>query len=387
MKKTNILLVIVLLTGLVFSGFQCSSSELTSARLYIQQKNYIKAIDVLHKDVQKNPKSDEGWYLMGYTYGEMGNMDSLLVGYDNSLAVSNKFEKEINDSKIFYWVNKFNLGVNLFQRGNKTSDDDSAKIFYDKSIDAFNSAAMLEPDSADTYKNMAFVYMRSGRNKEAIKPFKQLVQLKQELDGYRYLGEIYYSLGNQKSSDYTSSGDVEDSLKAEEYYTDAINVLEEGVKNYPDDGDILKTLSASYIQVGKQDVALSSFKSLVDREPDNKIFRYNYGVLLLESNDYTGAEKQFLNALEIDSEYESATYNLGITYVRWGTALKNIEEETEQYTDEDIKKYELAVPYLEKVIESDPENGEIWEMLGKVYSLLNLQDKAMDAFNKSDQLR
>jgi len=387
MKKTNILLVIVLLTGLVFSGFQCSSSELTSARLYIQQKNYIKAIDVLHKDVQKNPKSDEGWYLMGYTYGEMGNMDSLLVGYDNSLAVSNKFEKEINDSKIFYWVNKFNLGVNLFQRGNKTSDDDSAKIFYDKSIHAFNSAAMLEPDSADTYKNMAFVYMRSGRNKEAIKPFKQLVQLKQELDGYRYLGEIYYSLGKQKSSDYISSDDVEDSLKAEEYYTDAINVLEEGVKNYPDDGDILKTLSASYIQVGKQDVALSSFKSLVDREPDNKIFRYNYGVLLLESNDYTGAEKQFLNALEIDSEYESATYNLGITYVRWGTALKNIEEETEQYTDEDIKKYELAVPYLEKVIESDPENGEIWEMLGKVYSLLNLQDKAMDAFNKSDQLR
>ena len=387
MQKTNILLVIGLLTGLVFSGFQCSSSELTSARLYIQQKNYQKAIDVLHKDVQKNPKSDEGWYLMGYTYGEMGKMDSLLIGYDNSLAVSNKFEKEINDSKTFYWVNKFNTGVNLFQRGNKTSDADSAKIFYDKSIDAFNSAAMLEPDSADTYKNMAFVYMSSGRNKEAIKPFKQLVQLKQEIDGYRYLGDIYYSLGNEKNSDYALNGDVEDSLEAQEYYTDAINILEEGAKNYPNDGDILKTLSASYILVGKQDVALASFKSLVDREPDNKIFRYNYGVLLLESNDYTGAEKQFLKALEIDPDYESATYNLGITYVKWGTALKITEEETENYTDEDIEKYELAVPYLEKVVERDPQNGEIWEMLGKVYTLLNLQDKATDAFNKSDQLR
>ncbi|GMR25184.1 MAG: hypothetical protein BMS9Abin39_0465 [Ignavibacteria bacterium] len=387
MQKTNILLIIALLTGLVFSGFQCSSSELTSARLYIQQKNYTKAIDVLHKDVQKNPKSDEGWYLMGFTYGEMGKMDSLLIGYDNSLAVSNKFEKEINDSKTFYWVNKFNTGVNLFQRGNKTSDADSSKIFYDKSIDAFKTAAMLEPDSTDTYKNMAFVYMSSGRNKEAIKPFKQLVQLKNELDGYRYLGDIYYSLGIEKSSDYISSGDVEDSIKAQEYYTEAVNVLEEGVKIYPDDGDILKTLSASYIQIGKQDVALSSFKSLVDREPDNKIFRFNYGVLLLESNDYTGAEKQFLKALELDPNYESANYNLGITYVKWGTALKITEEETENYTDEDIEKYELAVPYLEKIVEQDPQNREIWEMLGKVYSLLNLQDKAMDAFNKSDQLR
>lgn len=387
MQKTNILLVIALLTGLVFSGFQCSSTDLTSARLYIQQKNYKKAIVVLHKDVQKNPKSDEGWFLLGHTYGELGNMDSMIIGYDNSLAVSSKFETEINESKTYYWANKFNAGVNLFQRGNKMSNADSAKIFYDKSIDAFNSASMLEPDSADTYKNMAFVYMRSGRNKEAIKPFKQLVQLNQELDGYRYLGEIYYSLGNEKSSDYISSGDVEDSIKATGYYTDAINVLEEGVKNYPDDGDILKTLSASYIQIGKQDVALSSFKSLVDREPDNKTFRYNYGVLLLESDDYTGAEKQFLKSLEIDPDYENATYNLGVTYVKWGTALKITEEETEQYTNEDIKKYELAVPYLEKVVERDPQNGEIWEMLGKVYSLLDLQDKAMDAFNKSDQLR
>ncbi len=387
MQKTNILLVIALLTGLVFSGFQCSSSELTSARLYIQQKNYKKAIDVLKKDIQKNPKSDEGWFLLGHTYGELGNMDSLLVGYDNSLAASNKFEKDINDSKIYYWANNFNAGVNLFQRGNKTSDADSAKIFFDKAIDAFNNAAMLEPDSADTYKNMAFVYMSSGRNKEAIKPFKQLVQLKQEIDGYRYLGDIYYSLGNEKNSDYALSGDVEDSLEAQEYYTDAINILEEGAKTYPDDGDILKTLSASYILVGKQDVALASFKSLVDREPDNKIFRYNYGVLLLESDDYKGAEKQFLKALEIDSDYESATYNLGITYVKWGIALKITEEETEKYIDEDIEKYELAVPYLEKVVETDPKNREIWEMLGKVYSFLNLKDKAMDAFNKSDELR
>jgi tetratricopeptide (TPR) repeat protein len=387
MQKTNILLIIALLTGLVFSGFQCSSSELTSARLYIQQKNYTKAIDVLHKDVQKNPKSDEGWYLMGFTYGEMGKMDSLLIGYDNSLAVSNKFEKEINDSKTFYWANNFNSGVNLFQRANKTSDADSAKIFYDKSIDAFNSAVMLEPDSTDTYKNMAFVYMSSGRNNEAIKPLKQLVQINQELDGYRYLGEIYYSLGNEKSSDYISSGDVEDSIKAQEYYTDAINILEEGAKNYPDDGDILKTLSASYILVGKQDVALASFKSLVDKEPENKIFRFNYGVLLLQSDDFTGAEEQFLKALQLDPNYESANYNLGITYVKWGTLLRNSEEETEEYTDEYKKKYNLAVPYLEKIVEQDSQNREIWEMLGKVYSLLDMQEKAKDAFNKSDQLR
>ena len=95
MRKTNLLIYTILFISLILSGFQCSSTELTSARLYIQQKNYEKAINVLMSEVQKNPKSDEGWYLMGFTYGEMGIMDSMVNAYDKSLAISNKFEKDI----------------------------------------------------------------------------------------------------------------------------------------------------------------------------------------------------------------------------------------------------------------------------------------------------
>src|SRR3990172_2463183 len=251
MRKTKILVLAALFTGLIFSGFQCSSTELTSARLYIQQKNYEKALDVLHKEVQKNPQSDEGWYLLGYTHGELGNLDSTLIDYNKSLTISNKFEKQINESKIYYWANNFNTAVGLFQRGNKTTDEDSAKIFYDKSIDAFLMAAKLEPDSADTYQNLAFVYMSSGRNEEAIEPLQKLVQLNQELDGYRYLGEIYYALGTNRNIAFKSSGNVQDSLEANKYFTDAISILEEGTKHYPDNGDLLRILSASYIEMGR----------------------------------------------------------------------------------------------------------------------------------------
>ena len=58
MQFKKFLPVLVFFIALVFSGFQCSSTELTSAKLYIQQKNYEKAIDALQKEVQKNPKSD-----------------------------------------------------------------------------------------------------------------------------------------------------------------------------------------------------------------------------------------------------------------------------------------------------------------------------------------
>ncbi|MGB5849037.1 MAG: tetratricopeptide repeat protein [Ignavibacteriaceae bacterium] len=387
MQKSNILLVVAFFTGMIFSGFQCSSTELTSARLYIQQKNFDKAIEVLKKDVETNPKSDEGWFLLGHTYGEIGDIENMIISYDKSLAISSKFETQIIDSKNFHWANSFNGGVNLFQRANKTADEDSAKIFYDKSIDAFESAAMIQPDSADAYKNMAFVYMSSGRNELAIEPLQELVNLKKELDGYRYLGEIYYTIGANKSSEYSITGNAIDSIEAAEYFDKAIFVLEEGAAVYTNDGELTRILNASYIGTGRISEALESSKILVEAEPDNETYRYNYGVILLQSNDFPGAEEQFLKALEIKPEYENAAYNLGLTYVKWGTQLKVQEEETEVYTDEDIEKYRQALPYLELIVESDSENAEIWELLGKVYSILSMQDEAMDAFNKADQLR
>lgn len=387
MRKSKIYVIIALFAGLILSGFQCSSTELTSAKLYMQQKNYSKAIVVLKEDVAKNPKSDEGWYYLGYVYGEIGNIDSLIIAFDNSLAASKKYEKEILDSKNYHWANSFNSGVNLFQRANDTQDEDSAKIFYDKSINAFEKAAALQPDSTDSYKNMAFVYMSSGRNEEAIKPLNKLVSLKQEYDGYRYLGQIYYSSGVVKKSSFGVTGNVQDSLDAYKNFSSAIDILEKGSKLYPADDEITRMLNASYVETGRISEALESAKLLVDKESENEVYRYNYGVLLLQTNNFAAAEEQLKYALQIDPAYENAIYNLAVTYVKWGTQLSKEEEASENYTGDFKKKYEEAMPYLKNVVESDPENIEIWELLGKVYSILGMQDEALDAYNHADQLK
>jgi len=387
MRKSNLFIIIALLGGMIFSGFQCSSTELTTANLYIQQKNYNQAIVALKQDVTKNPKSDEGWYLLGYVYGETGNIDSLMIAFKNSLAASNKFEKEIANSKNYHWANSFNTGVNLFQRANNIEDEDSSMIYYDKSIEAFENAASLQPDSADSYKNMAFVYMSSGRNEKAIKPLNKLVELKQELDGYRYLGEIYYAKGIQKKSAFGVSGNTQDSIDATANFSNAIDILEKGSRLYPEDDNITRLLNASYVESGRIDEALESTRQLVEKDPENETFRYNYGVLLLQINEFAAAEEQLKYAIDIDPEYSNAIYNLAVTYVKWGTKLSKEEEASENYTGAYKKKYEEALPYLKSVVEDDPENVEIWELLGKVYSIIGMQDEALDAYNQADQLR
>jgi tetratricopeptide (TPR) repeat protein len=387
MKNSKLLVSGMLFLGIMFLGFQCASTELTSAKLYIQQKNWDKAIETLNTEVTKNPKSDEGYFLLGTVYSELDNVDKMLESFDKSLAISNKFEKNIGEYKAFQWASNFNRGVSLFQRGNKVTDKDSSKMFFDMAIDAYNKAAILEPDSGETYRNLAFVYLTTGKTEESVEPLKKLVELEQAEEGYQYLGEVYYTLGLNKMSDFKMGKNVQDSVKSMEYYNNSIAVLEEGTTKFPENAEMIGTKFSAYIGANKMENALTSAEALVEKDPNSKFNRYNYGVVLLNTDKYSEAETQLLEALKIDPEYENATYNLGVTYVKWGTAMNKEAEQQGKITEDYKKKYEAALPYLEKVVEKDPSNVAIWELLGKVYSVLGMTEDANNAFKKADELK
>jgi len=388
MQKKLIYILGLIAFGIALSGFQCSSTEITSAKLYIQQKNYDKALDVLQKEVQKNPQSDEGFYLLGVVNAEKEQYGKMIEAWEKSLAVSDKFKKDIDNQKRYWWAQLFNKGVSLYQRGIKAPED-SNKIWYDRSIESFDNAVKLQPDSGDTYKNLAFVYLSAQRLDEAIEPLQKIIELDKEIDGYRFLGEIYYNKGQVQMDRFQTTKTAADSVQAFEWFNKAIEVLEAGKKEYPNDSDILLTLSNSYIAANKVEIAIDAFKTGVENEPTNKYYRYNYGVLLLGKSDYTSAEEQFLKAIEIDPNYQNAVYNLAVTYVRWGTAInKEAEEKGEMNNSEYKKKYEMALPYLEQVVNNDQTNtSAIWELIGRVYTVLGMQDKATDAFRNADNLR
>ena len=387
MYRKNLIITAILLIALTITAFECSSTELTSAKLYIQQKNYDKALEVLKEEVNKNPKSDEGYYLLGMVYGEKGEYDNMVNAYNSSLAASDQFSKDIHDSKVYYWANLFNKGVINYQNGNKAQDPDSVKVFYDKSSNAFENAIKIEPDSANTYRNLSFVYISEKNYDKAIPVLETLIQKRSTLDGYKFLGEILYDKGIKQMAKYKEGKDVQDSVQAMDTFNKAINVLEKGRKEFPNDSDILLTLSNSYIAANKVEVAMDAFRAGVEREPENKYYRYNLGVLYLGAKDYTKAEEQFKKAVEIDPNYENANYNLAVTYVRWATEMRDSLEAHEDTSRTFLGVYRKALPYLETVVQNESEKPVVWELLGKVYAILGMQDDATNAFSKADKLR
>ncbi len=49
MRQIKLFAIVLSLLAFMFLGFECSSTDLTSARLYIKQKNYDKALEALGK--------------------------------------------------------------------------------------------------------------------------------------------------------------------------------------------------------------------------------------------------------------------------------------------------------------------------------------------------
>lgn len=387
MQKQKLFITGMILVGLMLTGFACSSSSLTGARLYIQQKKYDKAHEVLEKEVNTNPASDEGWYLLGYVLGEQGKLDSMVIAFDKSLAISKTYEKDAKDYEKFQWANEFNKGVSYFQKGNNQTNADSIKILYAESINAFKNAIVIEPDSVATYKNLAFVYMNAGEFENAIDPLQKIIDMEKARDGYRFLGQIYYNKAHKLKDQFNTSQDVQDSVSYMEYFNKAIKVLEEGRKNYPNDSDILVTLSNSYIGAHKIEVAMDAFKAGVEQDPQNKYYHYNYGVLLLGAKDFQAAVDQFQKAVEIDPNYLNAEYNLGVAYLKWGDDMNQKADSLGSKSDEYKKKIEMSVPYLEKAVQIDGSQADMWETLGKAYTITGKQTEAKNAFDKADQLR
>ncbi len=221
--------------------------------------------------------------------------------------------------------------------------------------------------------------MNDGEMDKAIDPLKAVINKEHALDGYKYLGEILYQKGVKERET--------DSVVAMKTFNETIQVLEDGRKYYPNNEDILVTLSNAYIAANKLDVAMDVFKAGAEAQPNNKFYHYDYGVLLLDAEQYEAAEKQFHKAVELDSTYENAIYNLGVTYIRWGTSINKAAEEKGDTTSAYREKYQMALPYMEKVAQMKPNDATVWEFLGRVYTVLGMNDDATNAFKKADSLR
>ncbi len=363
-------------------SFAGGGPNVGGAKLYIKQNNLEKAEEVLLKEVQKiNKKNEDAWYLLGYVYARQKKYTEMKDAFDKALALKPKLAKKgvkVGDDSgpQFHakhgvdlilkvcWAQAFNGAVKHFNDAANATDDSTRKISFDKAIEKFAASAEIQPDSLMSYRNWAAALMNAGRSEESVVPLKAaLMIVPNDIDISLMLSQVYMS--TQQDS---LAMPVLEGLWADEAGRSA---------------EVADMLSRAYIKRGDKAGATEIYIKAIAENPEQFHFRYNYGTLLLEAQDYDGAIVQFEKSLEIDPSSSDANYNLGAAYLNRGVGKR--EELAEDSEDKAyMKDFEAAFPYLEKTISENPDNLSTWFTLGRIAGQLNKISLAGYAFAKGE---
>ena len=179
-----------------------------------------------------------------------------------------------------------------------------------------------------------------------------------------------------------------DSLLNAKRYDDALEIAKQVNEVIPSNIDVLISLVNIYLQKGDVVGSEGYLNKALAIDPMNKQLYYVLGTANMDLKENEKAEKALTKALEIDSNYTDAQYQLGAHLYNWSSQLKY---EAGQLAENDPSfEYMIqkatnmqyrSLALLEKYIIIKPEDKGVLDILRKTYSKLNNIEKA-DEYKK-----
>ena len=337
--------------GILFLGsywIACDSTEMMSAKVYIQENNLEKAEEQALLAVENEPLNPLPSYWLGVNvYSKQKRWEELTRMFELSLSISDQFAKEISNELERHWVDEFNNGANAFNTvlNQETTNQDST---LEKTLASFANAVLLLPDRAQTYASIASVYLHVKELDKA----KEYLSKAAELDPTDVKTLLNLAILYSQEKEY------------EEANTQLRIVLE------ADPGNInaLQQMAQNLDALGNAEEAEQMYKKALEADPDNANLVYNLGVIYLRADEYEKAEDMFIKSLAINPDDCDAISNVSVIYSR-------MEE-----------KLEEAAKFLLKAADCAPTEHIYWRQLVGIYMKMGEPKKAQEAMDKAKEL-
>ena len=167
---------------------------------------------------------------------------------------------------------------------------------------------------------------------------------------------------------------------------DAVSALEAAKEANPDDTSLMQTEADMYYRMGDKDKYKELMEQIVAQDPENPTLYYNLGVTAYEMGDSDAAIAYYEKALKFNPEMTEARLNIAAailakeaSIVEEMNTLGMSKADTKKYDELAEKRkdiYRKALPYLETVMENDPENLEAIRTSMNIYYQLGESKKA-----------
>ncbi len=373
MKIFCFIIMLLSITTLCFS----QKINIEDILTYLKAGNALKAketsdLSIKDKDLITNPKT---WYLRAVTYHSIYESDVKEV---KALSLQPLFEAYNSYIKTMQLDSKKDYNGDIIKALNIASsqfvyegiayfnlkDYKNALSCFENNLAINKLPAINQIDTIVIY-NAALSAEKSGNNKLAIDYYNQLIKLE-------------YGGAN-------TSLDLAKLYKKENKINEYILTLENGIKANPnEDIGLITEFINYYLEIGKNDEAMSYVDKGIFREPKNQGFHFVKGSLHEQKGELIKAELEYIKAIEIDSVYNDALFNLGALYFNQATDIIKVAKTK----DEQIRSFALytkAQPLLEKIDLLTPGDVQIMKMLKTIYTLLKIEGKLSEINKKLEK--
>lgn len=391
MKKVIILLSLIL----AVSGAFAQKGKVTSAQNFKDTGKIDKALEAIEEAVDtSNPKAEKSlpwpktWEVRGEVYQAIyASKDAkfktlseepltvALESYKKALSLDekNKFSKSVKIKLTLLTNDLTNQAVDQFGKENFEGALKSFEQILD--VQDIDIVKQDNPTAVDTV-----ILFNSGLAAFNAKNFKKAVKYYGEAAKYGYNGARTYSL---VSESYMQMQDTIGALEA----------VQQGFEKYPTDNGILTSMIDLYLKLDKTEEAMKYLNMAIEQDPKNVTYHFAQGTLYERFGDEKNAIAAYKKAMEIDSTFFNAYYNLGALYYNKGVKQFEIAgavpaSDNAKYEAE-LKKcdaeFEKSLPYMEKCQEINPTDPMTLESLKNLYYRMNQMDKYNSILEKLGQ--
>ena len=285
----------------------------------------------------------------------------MVANFNKSLSVGNKFAEDIETLKqgklsefMSKGISKFNNVVKMYDEPDLNKDN--IKTLLNEVIEIMEDALIIYPDNEKPAELLSRSFLLLGEDEKAKQFYEELL-----LKDPKHIAALS-SLGNMY---FTEA--IKDDNK--ELLKKSINYNERLLEVKPNEPRAMKDLALSYYHLGNTEKAMEIFEDAVAQNESDLVLRINYGKILYETGEKEKAEEVLKTGLEMDPDNTVALRTLARFYTI------------------DIKDYEKGRDILTKLVEVEPENANMWEMLGICEANLGNKEGAEKAFKKAEDLR
>ena len=289
MRSVKVLTVFLILSAIMFYFGGCSTAEQTTAKLAYAQGDYKKAEEEFLKETKQNPTNEEAWFYLAMSRAQLSKADGVKEAMLKYTSLGKfTYKTELTEA----WGTMYDRAYKQYEDGEKiakSGKDDEAVKKFTESLNNFEIAYALLPDSAFVKDNIAAL---NGRiNTILVKPtIDKGVELEKNGDFAGAINEyttglgkvtkgsgayevIIYniSLANLKWGEKMREANSEDASYKDKYKA-ALPYLEELTSSKDKDNKLnaYELLIQVYANLGENDKAQDAIKMRDQLKNENK---------------------------------------------------------------------------------------------------------------------